>query len=239
MRDSKRRTSSSRTKIAPAIGALNAVARPAPAPAARSTLQSGQLQPNSFPIRGAMGAPLGTLGPSRPSASPAPIASTPPTNFTGMMRDGGSGSSPLNTASTWGVPLPDAYGEYRRTSQAATSVAAAEATTPIKKPARRSPCPQAINVSRRRSAFSSASRKTAPTNPAAAPTISAKSASARRLPEPSALPGGTFCLPLIWLSQIRGDPLQNGGDQSGGRRALSSDGICGRRQRFNLKPETT
>ena len=75
-----------RTKMAPAIGALNAVARPAPAPAASSTLQSGQPRRNSLPTRCPMVAAIWTVGPSRPSASPEPIASTPPTNFTGMMR---------------------------------------------------------------------------------------------------------------------------------------------------------
>ena len=39
-RNSKRRRSSSNTKIVPASGALNAVARPAPAPAANSTRAS-------------------------------------------------------------------------------------------------------------------------------------------------------------------------------------------------------
>ncbi len=94
--------------MAPAIGALKAVARPAPAPAASNTLQSGQLRWNTFPKRRAMLAPIWTLGPSRPSASPDPMANTPPTNFTGMTRNGACGSSPFNTASTRGIPLPDA-----------------------------------------------------------------------------------------------------------------------------------
>ena len=51
---SKRRTSSSRTKIAPAIGELNAVARPAPAPAASKTRHSGQPDETSCqPVRDA------------------------------------------------------------------------------------------------------------------------------------------------------------------------------------------
>ena len=71
-------------------------------------------------------APICTLGPSRPSARPEPMASTPPTNLTGIRRYGACGSAPLRTASTCGMPLPDAWGEYRRTSQAATAVAAAQ-----------------------------------------------------------------------------------------------------------------
>jgi hypothetical protein len=110
-RSSYRRTSSSRTKMARAIGALNAVARPAPEPAASSTLQSGQPRRNSLPTRCPMVAAIWTVGPSWPSASPEPIANTPPTNFTGMMRNGACGSSSLRTASTCGMPLPDACGE--------------------------------------------------------------------------------------------------------------------------------
>ena len=36
--------------------------------------------------RGARLAPICTVGPSRPSARPAPIASTPPTNLTGASK---------------------------------------------------------------------------------------------------------------------------------------------------------
>ena len=43
--------------MAPAIGALNAVARPAPAPAARSTRQSGQLAAEHFPDQVGHGRP--------------------------------------------------------------------------------------------------------------------------------------------------------------------------------------
>jgi hypothetical protein len=89
-------------------GALNAVARPAPAPAASNTLQSGQPRRNSLPTRCPMVAAIWMVGPSRPSASPEPIASTPAMNFTGMMRNGACGSSSFSTASTCGMPLPDA-----------------------------------------------------------------------------------------------------------------------------------
>jgi hypothetical protein len=56
-------------------------------------------------------APICTLGPSRPSASPEPMASHPPTNLTGSTLNGAGGSSSRSTASTWGMPLPDASGE--------------------------------------------------------------------------------------------------------------------------------
>ena len=45
-------------------------------------------------------APICTLGPSRPSASPDPIASSPPKNFTGNTLRGAGGTSWRNTAST-------------------------------------------------------------------------------------------------------------------------------------------
>jgi hypothetical protein len=111
MRGSNRRTSSSSTNTAPAVGALKAAARPAPAPAAISALASGHFRPVSFPAIWATIAPICTLGPSRPSASPDPIASRPPTNLTGSTMIGAAGTSLRNTASTWGIPLPDASGE--------------------------------------------------------------------------------------------------------------------------------
>src|SRR3954464_3706457 len=49
MRGSNRRTSSSSTNTAPAVGALKAAARPAPAPAAISALASGHFRPGIFP----------------------------------------------------------------------------------------------------------------------------------------------------------------------------------------------
>jgi hypothetical protein len=48
VRVSNRRISSSSTNTAPAIGALKAVAKPAPAPAAISTFESSQERPDNF-----------------------------------------------------------------------------------------------------------------------------------------------------------------------------------------------
>jgi len=151
MRGSNRRTSSSSTKTAPAIGALKAVASPAPAPAASSTRRSDQRRPKTLPTKSAIAAPICTLGPSRPSASPAPIANSPPTNFTGISRGGGGGSSPLRTASTWGIPLPEAGGEKRRTSHAAIVTAPAQPMTTNTNPTALS-WARTISASRRLSA---------------------------------------------------------------------------------------
>ena len=117
-----------RARLAPAIGALNAVARPAPAPAASNTRQSGQLRRKILPTRWPKVAAMCTLGPSRPSASPTPIASTPPTNFTGMIE-----TALLQLLSENGFDLRDAasgrLGEIQRTSEAAIPAAAAQAAT--------------------------------------------------------------------------------------------------------------
>ena len=69
-------------------------------------------------------------------------------NLTGISRNGACGSSPLSTASTWGIPLPEAWGEYRRTSQAAMAVAVAHMAMMRSKPANRRPCAHAIKTSR-------------------------------------------------------------------------------------------
>jgi hypothetical protein len=65
LRSSNRRTNSSSTKTAPAIGALKAVARPAPAPAANSALQSGHSRRKIFPTRWATLAPIWALATER------------------------------------------------------------------------------------------------------------------------------------------------------------------------------
>src|SRR6516162_2522575 len=69
IRASKRRTSSSSTNTAPAQGALNAVASPAPAPAARSALASSWSRPKAVARKCPMPAPIWTVGPSRQHAS--------------------------------------------------------------------------------------------------------------------------------------------------------------------------
>src|SRR5262245_40536607 len=91
------------------------------------------------------------------------------------------------------MPLPDAWGENRRTSQAAIKGAAAQVATTNKNPASFSPCAQAISASRKRSACWSVSRKIAPTSPAAAPAMSVSSASTSRLPWPS-VTCDVFCI---------------------------------------------
>lgn len=105
---------------------------------------------------------------------------TPAKNFTGIRLKGAGGSAACRTASTWGIPLPEACGEKRRTNQAAAATATAHPTVTNRKPTSRWPCAQTINRSRKRSACSSERRKAAPMSPDPAPTSSAKSASATR-----------------------------------------------------------
>ena len=180
MRGSKRRTSSSSTKTAPAIGALNATARPAPAPEASSIRSSSWEWRNRSPMRWATTAPICTLGPSRPSAMPEPIAESPPRNLTGSSFGGAGGSSPLSAASTCGMPLPDACGENRRTSQAPNAAAAVHPATTSTKPRTCASCPRVSRASRSRSASSRVRRKIASTNPAPAPTTGASKETSHR-----------------------------------------------------------
>ena len=160
IRVSNRRTSSSSTKTPPAIGALNAAASPALAGRQQHlTIRKGAAEDS--PSRKAMPAPICTLGPSRPRARPEAIANTPPTNFIGTSQNDAGGSSLLSTASTWGIPLPAAWGENRRTSQAAIAAAVMHATTRSTKPATCDLCARPMSKSRRWSPWSNTRRKDA------------------------------------------------------------------------------
>ena len=86
VRVSKRCSISSKTKSMPPIGALNAVARPAPAPAASSAGHCSRTIRTRVAIIDPSAAPICTVGPSRPSASPPPMARMPPKNLTGITR---------------------------------------------------------------------------------------------------------------------------------------------------------
>jgi hypothetical protein len=81
----KCRWSSSRTNVKPARGALKAAASPAPAPAAIKVWRSRGDTRNQCATAAPNALPSWTVGPSRPSASPLPIPTTPPTNFTRRM----------------------------------------------------------------------------------------------------------------------------------------------------------
>jgi hypothetical protein len=80
-----------------------------------------------------------------------------------------------------GMPLPDAWGENRLTSQAAIAAAAAQTMLTTNNPAKGFECDQTMMTLRSLSAHSSESRKSTPTKPEARPTMSAKMASTRRL----------------------------------------------------------
>lgn len=176
---SKRLTSSSRTNTPPAIGALNAVARPAAAPPAtricrwsvEDRLSLATMMP-AFP-------PICTQGPSRPRASPAPMDSRPPTYLTGRMRDDPGSVRPSIAASTRGMPLPSACGSTRWTRLAAAAVAAPHATISSGNP-HQCGWPQAIRSLRSCDAPASNSRKLAAANPVTAPTAAASTASRLR-----------------------------------------------------------
>jgi len=145
-------------------------------------LTSSWLRRTAVARKWPMPAPIWTVGPSRPRASPAPIASTPPKNFTGIRISGGGGSSSRRTASTSGMPLPFAPGANFRTSLEANPVAMAETPITSAKPPISVPCAQSMTAFRKRSDCSRTSRKTLPTRPDSPPTANAKSARTSRLP---------------------------------------------------------
>src|SRR5262249_33483730 len=80
------------------------------------------------------------------------------------------------------MPLPSAWGEKRRTSQAATPLATAQVTTTKKNHISAPPCAHEISTFRSRSAGSSERRNTAPKSPAAPPAKSDKTARTKRPP---------------------------------------------------------
>ena len=137
MRVSKRRTNSSSTKIEPAIGALKAVARPAPAPAASRMRASVGVAAKE--VADEVGDARAHL--HRRSFAAQGEAGADGEEAADELHDERGGAlsaerSPWSTASTWGMPLPDASGEKRRTSQAASAVAAAARATTIARPRR-------------------------------------------------------------------------------------------------------
>ena len=82
----KSRCISSSTNTRPASGALKAADSPAPAPAAISVRRSRGVARSQPPSIWPTAPPICTVGPSRPSARPPPMASTPPANLTGSTR---------------------------------------------------------------------------------------------------------------------------------------------------------
>jgi hypothetical protein len=113
-------------EMAPAGGALKAVASPTPAPAA-GTRASGQPRrtPGGAPPRGSPH--LHRVGPSRPRARPAPRhqAARQRTSATAGTRQHHGRQAGLQFRLDVGIPLPNACGANRRTSHAASAVAPA------------------------------------------------------------------------------------------------------------------
>ncbi len=155
----KSRCSSSSTKVTPASGALKAAASPAPAPAAiRVRRRCGRARVSCATAAPRL-PPICTLGPSRPSGSPDPIASSPPTNLTGSTRGQGKKRSRCSTALSCGMPLPEALGSARRTSQTLISSPIIGAST----------ISAGVQVARRSSKVPSSSRKAVTSSPTSAP----------------------------------------------------------------------
>ena len=170
MRRSNRLTSSSSTNTPPAIGALNAVASPAAAPAATRMRTSARFRRSAAPTMMAMLPPICTDGPSRPKARPDPMASSPPTYLIGRIRKRPGSVRPSTTASTRGMPLPSACGSTRCTSHAAAVVPAAQIAMTSRNPRKGLACAQRTRSSRPWPTRSSNSRKRAAIRPVRTPT---------------------------------------------------------------------
>ena len=129
--------SSSRQKITPASGALKAAARPAPEPAVKRKRSSARERffPRLTPCP--TQAPSCTLGPSRPSDMPAPMASTPPTNFAASTRAHSICMRPKSIPLICGMPLPEHIGSNCTMRQSSQASPARHAKYP---PAASGPC---------------------------------------------------------------------------------------------------
>jgi hypothetical protein len=78
-----------------------------------------------------------TVGHSRPSTSPEPMAISPPKNRAGTTRRGGGPDSLRQTASTCWIPLPPASGtNWTRDRAIAAPAARTQSTTNPVRPAR-------------------------------------------------------------------------------------------------------
>ena len=146
----KRWSTSSSTNTAPPSGAPKAEARPAAAPPEMRTRPSSGEKPKRrarFPPRFA---PIETLGPSRPSARPAPIAASPPRNVTTSTRSSPSLVPNRTADSTCGMPLPVAAGARRCTPARAAAVASAAAATGTSQPQTGKRCDHRSRLSRAR-----------------------------------------------------------------------------------------
>ena len=104
--------SSSREKSTPASGALKAAASPALAPQVISSFSSVRTRLVSRETPLPAMAPSWMEGPSRPSASPAPMVSRPPKNLASSTRHQTVRMRPCISPSTWGIPEPLISGSH-------------------------------------------------------------------------------------------------------------------------------
>ena len=159
---------SSRVNSAPPMGALNATASPAPPSAVCIILTSDRGSRARLAASAPIAAPMCTVGPSRPSTSPDPMLSTPPTNFAGTSRISGGRASPRKTASTCWMPLPAASGSHR-TIRAARVAPAAATAIGRSQPGPGRWCVQSTKSTRSSSAMCRHQRNAPPTKPMSMP----------------------------------------------------------------------
>ena len=115
--------SSSKEKTRLVRGALKMAAKPAPAPAVRRKRSSERERPAKRLTPAPTQAPISTLGPPRPSESPAPMASTTLMNLPKSTRFQRRRLSPRRTPLMSGIPPPPTI-ESRRMSRQTTTESA-------------------------------------------------------------------------------------------------------------------
>ena len=171
-RNRTERPTSSSAKSAPPIGAVNATASPAPLSDVCITRTSASSRPPRRPVSAPTTEPMCTVGPSRPSTSPDPIAASAPTNLAGMRRRGAGDASPRSTASTCWIPLPAAVGTSR-TASAPSAAPVAVTAIGNSHPGTPSPADQSSISTRQRSRWSRHQRKAPPSTPVSRPAMTA------------------------------------------------------------------
>ena len=119
----------SMVNMTPAMGALKAAARPAPAPLLMRARFSRLVLFRALPMPWPVMAPICTEGPSRPMDSPAPMPREVSRSFTRITRaQWVLFSKPSTMPRTWGMPLPPAMGAQRTRAVMITAASKRQAT---------------------------------------------------------------------------------------------------------------
>ena len=114
-------TSTSRPKIAPAIGVPKIVAKPAPMPQMTTLRRSRRLSRRSEERPEASEAPIWAAGPSLPTDPPTPIVTTVAASLIGATASAMRPARWCTASMTLSVPWPSASGARKRTRRCAST----------------------------------------------------------------------------------------------------------------------